>query len=139
MMIVTTESIHEERYQVLGLVRGCSAYSKNAVKDIGQAFKSVVRRAQKLLRPHGNGQRHRYRKDGSAGGSPRRRRHHWRQLRDNEHDRRRTGSHRQWHRCEARVSGEGEYRRKKLWIGNDPEHFCVFCAEMGTKIESAFA
>ena len=31
MMIVTTESIHEERYQVLGLVRGCSAYSK-AVK-----------------------------------------------------------------------------------------------------------
>lgn len=42
MMIVTTESIHEERYQVLGLVRGCSAYSKNAVKDIGQAFKSVV-------------------------------------------------------------------------------------------------
>lgn len=42
MMIVTTESIHEERYQVLGLVRGCSAYSKNAVKDIGQAFKSIV-------------------------------------------------------------------------------------------------
>ena len=42
MMMVTTESIHEERYQVLGLVRGTAAYSKNAVKDFGQAFKGIV-------------------------------------------------------------------------------------------------
>lgn len=42
MMMTTTPSIHDERYQVLGLVRGCAAYSKNAVKDIGQAFKGIV-------------------------------------------------------------------------------------------------
>lgn len=128
MMIVTTESIHEERYQVLGLVRGCSAYSKNAVKDIGQAFKSVVGGELKsysdLMEMASATATD---KDGSASGGPRRRRDHWRQLCDDEHDRRRTGSHRQRHRCEARVSaGWVEYRRKMLRIGNDPEHFCAF-------------
>lgn len=42
MMITTTPSIHDEHYQVLGLVRGCAAYSKNAVKDLGQALKSIA-------------------------------------------------------------------------------------------------
>ncbi len=42
MMMTTTPSLGDERVEVLGLVRGCAAYSKNAVKDIGQAFKGIV-------------------------------------------------------------------------------------------------
>ena len=42
MMMTTTPSLGDERVEVLGLVRGCAAYSKNAVKDLGQALKSIA-------------------------------------------------------------------------------------------------
>lgn len=42
MMMTTTPSLGNERVEVLGLVRGCAAYSKNAVKDLGQALKSIA-------------------------------------------------------------------------------------------------
>lgn len=42
MMMITTGVLNNERYEVLGLVRGTAAYSKNAVKDIGQSLKSFV-------------------------------------------------------------------------------------------------
>lgn len=42
MLITTLSSINEQDYKVIGLVRGSAAFSKNAVKDLGQAFKSVV-------------------------------------------------------------------------------------------------
>lgn len=42
MLITTLSAINEEDCKIIGLVRGSAAFSKNAVKDLGQAFKSVV-------------------------------------------------------------------------------------------------
>ena len=42
MLITTLSEINEEDCKIIGLVRGSAAFSKNAVKDLGQAFKSVV-------------------------------------------------------------------------------------------------
>ncbi|MDO4280180.1 MAG: YbjQ family protein [Peptococcaceae bacterium] len=42
MLLTTTHSIDGRRCQPLGLVHGTAVYSKNAVKDFGQAMKSLV-------------------------------------------------------------------------------------------------
>lgn len=42
MLIVTTESIPDKRYKVLGLVRGSTIQTKNIGRDITQSFKTIV-------------------------------------------------------------------------------------------------
>ncbi|PAV06690.1 heavy metal-binding domain-containing protein [Methanosphaera cuniculi] len=42
MMITTTENIPGRNYKVIGIVRGNCVQSKNVLKDMTQAFKSIV-------------------------------------------------------------------------------------------------
>ena len=42
MLIVTTEIIQGKEFDVIGLVKGSTIQSKNAFKDIGQGFKTMV-------------------------------------------------------------------------------------------------
>ena len=140
MLLTSTQTLTNQPYEELGLVRAASVYSKNIAKDIGQSLKSVVggelRGYTDLLEATAEAVTAKLEDRAQALGADAVIAIGYTTSNVTEYG---TGGHRQRHRCEARVSGEGEYRRKMLWIGNDPEHFCVFCAEMGTKIESAFA
>ena len=42
MLLVTTETISGKDFETLGLVSGSMVQSKNAFKDIGAGFKSIV-------------------------------------------------------------------------------------------------
>lgn len=42
MIIMTTENIPGRNYKVIGIVRGNCVQSKNILKDMTQAFKSIV-------------------------------------------------------------------------------------------------
>ncbi|MBR2109203.1 MAG: YbjQ family protein [Ruminococcus sp.] len=42
MLLVTTETISGKEFETLGLVSGSMVQSKNAFKDIGAGFKSIV-------------------------------------------------------------------------------------------------
>ena len=42
MILVNTESIPGKELELLGLVKGSTIQSKNAVRDISQAFKTLV-------------------------------------------------------------------------------------------------
>ena len=42
MLLVTTETISGKEFETLGLVSGSMVQSKNAFKDIGAGFKSMV-------------------------------------------------------------------------------------------------
>ncbi len=42
MVLVTTETISGQNLQTLGLVTGSTVQSKNAFKDMGAGFKSIV-------------------------------------------------------------------------------------------------
>lgn len=42
MLVVTTEQINGKELEMLGVVQGSTIQSKNAFKDIGQGFKSMV-------------------------------------------------------------------------------------------------
>lgn len=42
MLVVTTENIYGKNLEVIGLVRGSTIQTKNAFKDIGSSFKTLV-------------------------------------------------------------------------------------------------
>ena len=42
MILTTTENIHGKNLQTIGLVSGSTVQSKNAFKDMGAGFKSIV-------------------------------------------------------------------------------------------------
>ncbi len=42
MILVTTEKIEGKELETLGLVRGCTVQSKNAIRDLGAGFKTIV-------------------------------------------------------------------------------------------------
>lgn len=42
MLVITTEQINGKELEMLGVVQGSTIQSKNAFKDIGQGFKSMV-------------------------------------------------------------------------------------------------
>lgn len=42
MLLTSTQTLTDQPYEALGLVRAASVYSKNIAKDIGQSLKSVV-------------------------------------------------------------------------------------------------
>ncbi len=42
MLLTTTEQLPGRSYTVLGMVKGSTVQSKNAVADIGQSFKTIV-------------------------------------------------------------------------------------------------
>lgn len=42
MLLTSTQTLTDQPYEELGLVRAASVYSKNIAKDIGQSLKSVV-------------------------------------------------------------------------------------------------
>lgn len=42
MLLTSTQTLTNQPYEALGLVRAASVYSKNIAKDIGQSLKSVV-------------------------------------------------------------------------------------------------
>ncbi len=42
MLVVTTETINGKNFEMLGLVKGSTIQTKNAFKDIGSSFKTLV-------------------------------------------------------------------------------------------------
>jgi uncharacterized protein YbjQ (UPF0145 family) len=42
MIIVTTDNFSGREYDVIGLVKGSTIQSKNALKDMGQGLKTIV-------------------------------------------------------------------------------------------------
>ena len=42
MILLTTDTIPGKEYSVIGLVKGSTIQSKNAIKDMGQSFKTIV-------------------------------------------------------------------------------------------------
>ena len=42
MLLTSTQSLTNQAYEELGLVRAASVYSKNLAKDVGQSLKSIV-------------------------------------------------------------------------------------------------